>query len=151
MHETPHTLRGSGLDKALGISYSESKEILSKAPCYIAHNLSLEKAKELFIAYAKCYVHVCIHSKPLDDIIQSSVADIDPNTRVCVYLTETTLLARGTIRDVLQKSCGMDKAKAKEITKNLPALIAANIPLSDAKELVDNLTKNFAKAEIRMQ
>ena len=45
----------------------------------------------------------------------------------------------------------MDKAKVKEITKNLPALIVANIPLSEAKELVDNLTKNFAKAEIRMQ
>ena len=151
MHETPHTLRGSGLDKALGISYSESKEILSKAPCYIAHNLSLEKAKELFIAYAKCYVHVCIHSKPLDDIIQNCEADVDPNARVCVYLTEIGLMWGSSVRNILQDECGMDKAKAKEITKKLPALIAANIPLSEAKKLVDSIASKSSKAEIRMQ
>ena len=151
MHATPHVSRGYGLDKALGISYSESKEILSKAPCYIAHNLSLEKAKELFIAYAKCNVHVCIHSKPLDDIIQSSEADVDPNKRVSVYLTEIGWTWGGHVRKWLQKNYGMDKAKAKEITNNLPSLIATNIPLSDAKKIVDSFAEMYSKAEIRMQ
>ena len=45
----------------------------------------------------------------------------------------------------------MDKAKAKEITKKLPALIAANIPLSEAKKLVDSIASKSSKAEIRMQ
>ncbi len=151
MHATSSPGWGLNLDKALGISYNESKELLAKAPCYIAHNLSLEKARELFIMYTKCNVHVCIHSEPLDHIIQSSETDADPNARVCVYLTEIGMLFGGDVRKILQNSCGMDKAKAKEITKKLPALIAANIPLSEAKKLVDSIASKSSKAEIRMQ
>ena len=151
MHATPHATRGYGLDKALGISYGEAKELLAKAPCYVAHNLSLQKAKELFNAYSKCNVHVCIHAKPLDDIIRNSETDVDPNTRVCVYLTEIGLLWGGSIRKILQEECGMDKAKAKETIKKLPVLIAANIPMTEAKKLVDTITTSGSKAEIRMQ
>ncbi|MBQ4648715.1 MAG: toll/interleukin-1 receptor domain-containing protein [Clostridia bacterium] len=151
MHATSAPGRGLGLEKALGISYKEAEELLAKAPCYIAHNLSLEKARELFITYSKCNVHVCIHSESLDKFIQMSKADEDPNARVCVYLTEIGMLFGGSVRGVLQDLCGIDKAKAKEITKKLPALIAANIPLSDAQKIVDAITSKASKAEIRMQ
>jgi len=153
MHTTPPKagVWGYGLDKALGISYGESKEILSKAPCYIAHNLSLEKARELFLVYSKCNVHVCIHSEPLDNIIQSSQICVDPNARVCVYLTEIGMLFGGDVRRVLQNFCGMDKAKAKETIKKLPALIAADIPLSEAEKLVNTMASKSSKAEIRLQ
>ena len=45
----------------------------------------------------------------------------------------------------------MDKEKAKETIKKLPVLIAANIPMSEAKKLVDTITTSGSKAEIRMQ
>jgi len=111
----------------------------------------LEKARELFLVYSKCNVHVCIHSEPLDNIIQSSQICVDPNARVCVYLTEIGMLFGGDVRRVLQNFCGMDKAKAKETIKKLPALIAADIPLSEAEKLVNTMASKSSKAEIRLQ
>ena len=68
--------------------------------------------------------------------------------------------AKETIR-FLHDKCGIDKRTAKDAVKNtsgslsyrrIPVCVAANIPLSQANELLDEIYhKLYAKAEIRWQ
>lgn len=139
------------LKELLGISDNQVEEIIQKAPCYIAHNVSIEKAREAFIELSDKGAVVFIHSRPLDDIIQSYTVSENSDERVSVYLTDIGWLFGGDVRKILQNSCGMDKDKAKSVSKNLPACIATNIPLSQAKELVEAIASKYSVAEIRMQ
>ena len=104
---------------------------------------------------------VRIHAKPLDDIIREyAEPSVPSNERVSVYMTKSKSYVKDTIR-YLRDKFGIDKRTAKEMAENTsraisynrePACIAANIPLSQAKELTDALFDEYsAEGEIRWQ
>ena len=160
-----YSVRNS-MKEHLGLSEEKANDILSNAPCYIAHDLPIEKANEFCKAclgkFGNANVIVRMHAKPLNNIISEyNEPSVNPNERVSVYLTQSRdNHAKETIR-FLHDKCGIDKRTAKDAVKNtsgslsyrrIPICVAANIPLSQANELLDEIYhKLYAKAEIRWQ
>ena len=154
-----------GIKEYLGLSEDEATDIVSNAPCYVAHDLPMEKAtafcRTCLGKFGNSGAIVRIHAKPLDDIIREyAEPSVSSNERVSVYMTKSKSNVKDTIR-YLRDKFGIDKRTAKEMAENTsraisynrePACIAANIPLSQAKELTDALFDEYsAEGEIRWQ
>lgn len=153
------TLVQRSVQGALGLSEEDTQKMIENYPCYIAHDVPLEKARELYRELRSHGTTVYIHAKPLDDIIASYKNPVHPNEAVSIYLTATGRHNDKPIINALREKFGLDKRAAKDAVANTPeqsfkavaTCVARNVPLSQATDLLAEFCEHYARAEIRLQ
>ena len=142
----------------LGFSQEKADEIIRQAPCYIAHDVPIDAAGDVRWAIHKHNGLTYLHAEPLDDIIRDyKEPAVNPNETVSFYFVAGRYGNEKETRNILIKKLGIAKPLAKEIAKvtcehsfaNTPTCIAANIPLSQANELLKLCHDKNCEGEIR--